>query len=91
MVSIIVPAYNSELFLERCLHSILEQTYTDFECIVVDDGSEDRSLDIASDFLRLDSRYKVISQNHSGVSASRNKGIESAGGGTSALLMRMML
>ena len=57
-VSIIVPCYNQAQFLSQCLDSILAQTYTDWECIVIDDGSSDNSFDLAKEYCRKDSRFK---------------------------------
>ncbi len=80
MVSLIIPVYNSEAKLESCVKSVLRQTYKDFELILVDDGSTDRSLEICKQFEQSDSRVRVVSQKNSGPSAARNKGIESAHG-----------
>ena len=74
-ISIIIPAYNSELTLSRCLNSLVEQTNKDFEVVIVDDGSIDKTYEIISSFfLKLDIRYYY--QKNSGVSAARNLGIE---------------
>lgn len=79
-VSIVVPAFNAEKCLERCLHSIEVQTLTTFECIIVDDGSSDSTGMIADDFANKDSRFKVIHQKNSGVAAARQSGIDAATG-----------
>ena len=79
-VSVIVPAYNAEKYLERCLDSVAAQTMTDFECIIVDDGSTDRTGAIADDYAQNDSRFKVIHQPNGGVSVARQTGIDSASG-----------
>lgn len=79
-VSIIVPAFNAETSLERCLRSIAVQTLTTFECIIVDDGSSDSSGRIADDFANKDSRFKVIHQKNSGVAVARQTGIDAAMG-----------
>ena len=80
MVSIIVPVYNGEKFLNRCVKSILAQTDTDFELILVDDGSKDNSGKICDEFAAKDCRIKVIHQKNAGVSAARNAGLDAAAG-----------
>ncbi len=79
-LSIIVPVYNSEKYLERCIQSIIDQTYLDFELLLVDDGSSDASVDICRHFEEIDSRVKVITQKNSGVSSARNTGLDNAKG-----------
>lgn len=73
--SFIVPVYNTAEYLGRCLDSILNQTYTNFEVICVDDGSTDDSLSILKSYRQKDSRVKVFSQKNSGVSSARNLGL----------------
>ena len=77
-ISIIVPVYNVEHVLKRCCESILCQTYADFECILVDDGSTDQSGTICDKYAGLDERFKVIHQSNGGVSAARNTGLDHA-------------
>ena len=79
-ISIIVPVYNVEKMLHRCVESILAQTFTDFELILVDDGSTDRSGLICDEYGLLDSRVRVIHQNNRGASAARNTGIDVSNG-----------
>ncbi len=79
-LSIIVPVYNSKKFMPGCIDSILAQTFTNFECILVDDGSTDGSAFICENYRQSDDRIIVIHQENSGVSAARNKGIEIARG-----------
>lgn len=79
-VSIIVPVYNVEPYLQECIDSILGQTYTDFELILVDDGSKDRCPEICDAAAEKDRRIKVIHQTNQGLSAARNAGIEAAAG-----------
>ena len=74
LVSIIVPIYNVENYLRQCLDSISEQTYKNFECILVNDGSTDSSQQIAEEYL-VDSRFKLINQSNKGLSGARNTGI----------------
>lgn len=80
MVSIIVPAYNCIKSLEYCARSIQQQTYTDFELILVDDGSIDGSGKLCDKFAAADSRIKVIHKPNGGVSSARNVGIDAATG-----------
>ena len=80
MISIIVPVYNAEVWLRDALQSILYQTYTDFEVVMVNDGSTDGSEKICRDFADSDPRFRLISQPNSGVSAARNNGIDHANG-----------
>lgn len=79
-VSIVVPIYNSRDFLERCVASIAEQTYTNLEVILIDDGSSDDSLKVCKILQKSDSRIIVIAQKNKGVSSARNLGIDSATG-----------
>ena len=79
-VSIIVPVYNLEKWVGRCLESIAAQTCPEFECIIVDDGSRDGSLAVCRAFAEKDSRFQVLHQPNGGVSAARNTGIEAAKG-----------
>ncbi len=80
MISVIVPVYNSEKFLDKCIESILNQTFTDFEVILVDDGSTDKSGQICDIWAHKDSRIKVMHQPNRGVSVARNNGIAAAKG-----------
>ena len=80
LISIIIPFHNSEKHLEKCLNSIVNQTYNELEIILVNDGSEDGSPDIAERFAREDGRICVISIPQSGVSVARNTGLENASG-----------
>jgi glycosyltransferase involved in cell wall biosynthesis len=79
-ISIIVPVYNAEPFLQRCISSILAQTYTDFELILVDDGSTDQSGRICDEYASNDKRIIVIHQSNGGQSKARNAGIALARG-----------
>lgn len=75
MISVIVPVYNVEDYLEECLESIQCQTYTDIEVILVNDGSRDGSKEICERYCRLDSRFHLINQENQGQSAARNHGV----------------
>ena len=74
-VSIIVPAYNVENYIERCLLSLIRQTFKNIEIIVIDDGSDDMTSDIVNAFSSMDSRIKVIHQSNQVLSVARNKAI----------------
>ena len=76
LVSIIVPAYNVDKYIEKCLSSILNQTYTNIEVIVVDDGSTDQTGKLLDSLSQHDSRVQAIHKRNAGVSAARNSGIE---------------
>ena len=80
MVSIIVPVYNIESYLPKCVDSILVQTYKDFEIILVDDGSTDTSGQIFDEYAAKDRRIKVIHKNNGGVTTARNYGLREAVG-----------
>ena len=80
MVSIIVPVYNAQQYLENCVQSILAQTYRDFQLILVNDGSTDESGNLCDGFAARDSRVTVIHQKNAGVSAARNAGLAVASG-----------
>lgn len=79
-ISVIVPCYNQEIYLEECLKSILEQTFQDFEIICINDGSTDNSQIILEKYAKQDSRIKIIKQNNQGVVLSRNNAIKIAKG-----------
>jgi glycosyltransferase involved in cell wall biosynthesis len=79
-ISVIIPVFNAEKYLEKCVQSVIDQMLTDIEIIIVNDGSSDDSLSILKKFAQYDSRVKVISQENKGVSAARNKGLEIASG-----------
>ena len=79
-ISVIVPVYNSEKYIARCIQSILTQTYHDWELLLVDDGSTDRSQHILKEYELKDQRIKVLYQNHGGAGLARNLGINNAVG-----------
>ena len=80
-ISIIVPIYKVERYLNRCVDSILSQTYKDFECILVDDGSPDKCGQLCDEYAAKDARIKAIHKPNGGVSSARNAGLDIAGGG----------
>ena len=75
-VSIIIPIYNAEKYLEKCLDSVVGQTYANLEIIMIDDGSTDSSYSICQCYAEHDDRIKLIHQKNAGISAVRNKGLE---------------
>lgn len=79
-VSVIVPVYNVNMYLRRCLDSILNQTFSDFELILVDDGSTDNSLAICEEYAATDKRIRVYTKVNEGVSVARNFGVSKASG-----------
>ena len=79
-VSVVMPVYNARRYLMRAVQSILDQTFTDFEFIIVDDGSTDRSLKIIRDFEKKDGRIKVISRPNTGIVGALNDGLQAARG-----------
>lgn len=80
MISIIVPVYNAETYINRCLESILLQSYRDLQVVIIDDGSTDKSIDICNSFASIDQRISIVSQQNAGVSAARNTGLSVAKG-----------
>lgn len=86
LVSIITPVYNGERFIRETLDSVLHQTYPDWEMIVVDDGSKDRSAAIVEEYAAKDNRIRLLRQANAGSAAARNKGIHCANGQYIALL-----
>ena len=79
-ISVIVPVYNAEAFLHRCIDSILSQTYTDFELLLIDDGSKDKSGEICDEYAQKDTRVRVFHKENGGVSSARNLGLDNAKG-----------
>lgn len=80
LVSVIVPVYNAAQYVHKCLDSILEQTYTNLDIVLVDDGSTDGCAEILDDYAARDARIQVIHQPNGGVSAARNTGLDAARG-----------
>lgn len=80
MISVIIPVFNSQNYISRCIESILNQKIRMIELILVDDGSTDRSVNIIRKYAKQDTRVRLIQQTHSGVSIARNKGLSSAKG-----------
>lgn len=80
LVSVIIPVYNSEKYLDQCLHSVVKQTYKNIEIIIVNDGSTDNSEDICLAYAVKDTRIHYITQKNDGVSCARNTGLEKSHG-----------
>lgn len=80
MISIIIPIYNVSQYLNECIQSVVNQSYKDFECVLIDDGSSDGCEMICDQWAQKDSRIKVIHQSNQGVSKARNRGISEAQG-----------
>ncbi len=80
MISIVVPAYNAAGVIERCIDSVLRQTYPDFELLIIDDGSTDETAEIVAAKAAQDARIHLIRQENAGVSSARNTGIAAASG-----------
>ena len=80
MISIIIPIYKAESYLHRCIDSILSQTKTDWELLLIDDGSPDKSGDICDEYSKKDQRIKVFHKSNGGVSSARNLGLDHAKG-----------
>ena len=80
VISVIIPVYKAEEYLERCVDSVLAQTYSNLEIILVDDGSPDNSGQICDRYAEKDSRVKVIHKKNGGVSSARNAGLDVATG-----------
>ena len=80
LVSVIVPCYNQACYLEEALNSVLNQTYLNWECIIVNDGSPDNTEEVALNWIQKDTRFKYILKENGGLSSARNAGIEKAQG-----------
>ena len=80
IVSVLIPAYNVSQYVKRCLLSIQNQTFKNFEVVIVNDGSTDNTESVISNFIKCDSRFKMITQNNSGVSVARNRALEESRG-----------
>ncbi len=75
-VSIIIPAYNAEKYIDKCINSVREQSYKDLEIIIVNDGSLDKTLPLIKEYLLLDERIKLFDQLNRGIYLTRSRGIK---------------
>lgn len=80
LITIIIPIYNSKKYLKKTIETVLQQTYNNYELILIDDGSTDNSLEICKNYEKIDKRIKVFTQKNKGVATARNKGIENSQG-----------
>lgn len=80
LISVVVPVYNVEKYIEKCIKSIIAQTYKNLEIIVVNDGTKDNSIGVIKKYIDQDNRIKVINQENAGLSEARNTGIKNACG-----------
>lgn len=80
LFSVIVPLYNTEKYIGNCLKSMIRQTFENFECIIIDDGSTDASYQVASNCIQHDKRFVILKQENQGLSLARNHGIQKASG-----------
>lgn len=80
MISVIMPAYNLENYIGKSIESVLQQTYPDFELIVINDGSQDNTAEVVAGYAQKDQRVKLINQENGGVSVARNTGLDAAKG-----------
>lgn len=80
VVSVIIPVYNVDKYIDRCINSVLNQTFSNIEIICIDDGSTDLSLSILQNYAAKDDRIRIFTQNNRGVSAARNVGLDAATG-----------
>ena len=85
LISVIVPIYNAEKYIERCVRSLIEQTYQNIEIILVNDGSTDKSGLMCDEFAKADGRIQVIHKKNGGVASARNSGIRHTRGGVCVL------
>lgn len=85
-LSVVMPAYNAANFITQTIESVLNQTFTDFELLIIDDGSTDNTLEIAEQYAQRDRRIQVLSHVNQGVSATRNRGVKIAKGKLIAFL-----
>lgn len=76
LISVIVPCYNQALYIDECLQSVYDQTYPNWECIIVNDGSSDNTEEIAKEWVRKDSRFEYVYKENGGLSSARNAGLD---------------
>lgn len=86
MISVIIPLYNCEKYIKRCIESVINQTYKNIEIIIIDDGSSDNSIEIVNELIKRYNTIRIIKQENKGVSSARNAGIENSKGDYIAFL-----
>ena len=86
LISVIVPCYNQAQYLSEALESVLQQTYTNWECLIINDGSQDNTKEVAEEWQQSDSRFKHLYKENGGLSSARNYGIENSKGNYILLL-----
>lgn len=91
LISIITPIYNTEKYLSCCIDSILNQTFKEFELLLIDDGSTDKSAEISDEYAQRDKRIRVIHKSNTGVSDTRNHALDISKVSMSFLLMLMIV
>lgn len=80
LISIIIPVYNAETYIEKCIQSIRKQSYTELEIVIVNDGSTDKSREICEDFRKQDTRIRIVNKENEGAAAAKNTGLDEANG-----------
>lgn len=90
-LSIIIPVYNTEKYIKKCIDSILNQSFSDYELLLINDGSTDDSAKICDEYSRIDNRIKVLHKINGGVSSARNLGLDNAKGKFVFLLIVMII
>ena len=80
LISVVIPVYNAEKFLSKCLEHLIHQTYQNLEIIIVDDGCTDNTADVYNHYAKLDKRIKILNQKNAGPSAALNNGLKNANG-----------
>ena len=90
-ISVLVPIYNQEKYLRRCIESIINQTYTNLEIILIDDGSEDKSYEIIEEYTNKDKRIKGLKIKNNGVADARNKAIDNVTGEYFSFIYRNLI
>ena len=79
-ISVIVPFYNAERYLKQCLDSLQKQTYSNFEVLLINDGSIDQSYQVAAEYVKIDERFSLITQSNAGIATARNVGLQKMSG-----------
>ena len=80
LITVMIPAYNAQKYIGRCIESLIEQTYKDIEILIVNDGSKDSTKSICEEFSQKDARVRLVNQENGGEGAARNTGLREARG-----------